>query len=51
MRWILLILYILLAYNDLKYAKVVWKEGNKLAGGFILLTAAVLIVLPMIAFF
>jgi hypothetical protein len=51
MKWILVILYLYIAYTDFRYAKGVWKRGNKLAGGFIVLTACVLIILPFIAFF
>jgi hypothetical protein len=32
MKWMLLLLYIFIAYTDFKYAKNIWKQGNRLAG-------------------
>lgn len=51
MSWVIMLVYLYIAYDTVKYALSVWKENNKLGSIFIMLISVTLVVLPIYVLF
>jgi hypothetical protein len=47
MNWIILIMFLYIAYYTFNYAKQVWKGGNKFEGVFIVVISTSLVGMPI----